>query len=66
MNHIEIRAKGYIDTISSCIKDIVHARIDSELIYSRLLKAFQFYTPDPQTYYSNKYLSNQKKRKEKK
>ncbi len=36
------------------------AVIDSELICSRLFKASQFYTPDPQTYCLNKYFSNKK------
>ncbi len=39
------------------------AGIDSELSCSRLLKASQFYTPDPQTYCSNKYFSNKKAKK---
>ncbi len=40
------------------MKYIVDAGIDSELICSMLLQASQFYTPDPQTYCSDKYFSN--------
>ncbi len=38
------------------------AGIDSELVCSRLLKSSKFYTPDPQTYCSNKYLKKKKKK----
>ncbi len=41
---------------------IVDAGIDYELICSKLLKATQFYTPDPQTYCSNKYFSKNKQK----